>query len=196
MIIGLDLGTTSTSAVLFDTKQRVAVCSAECANDAGIAGLPEACHEQAALAGFLHQVAEQIGGVTLSLPEVFDRMQGFAATTDANGLCADTRIAGEPIGGTLAGSIAGINTVNFTPANLVRAFANGIAGELAGAAREMPLDGIKGLVVVGQAAQRNPLLVKALEKQFGVSCRVIASGGESALGVARLAAHLNAIRSL
>jgi len=77
----------------------------------------------------------------------------------------------------------------------VRAFANGIVGELAGATREMSLDGIKGLVVVGNAAHRNPLLVKALAQQFGLSCRVIASGGDAALGAARLAAHLNTRKS-
>jgi len=55
----------------------------------------------------------------------------------------------------------------------------------------MQVGSIKGLAVVGNAARRNPLLVKALEKQFEVPCRVVASGGEAALGVARLAAQLN-----
>ena len=66
-----------------------------------------------------------------------------------------------------------------------------IAAELAGAASKMPLGSIEGLAVVGNAAHRNSLLVKALEKQFDLPCRVIASGGEAALGVARLAAQLN-----
>ena len=143
------------------------------------------------LAEFFRQVIEQMGGARVSLPEVFDRMQQFAVETDAHGLCADTRFAGERNGETLAGRINGIDTANFTPANLIRAFANGIAAELAGAAKQTQFDGIKGLTVVGNAAHRNPLLVKALEKQFGLPCRVIASGGEAALGVARLAAHLN-----
>jgi hypothetical protein len=61
------------------------------------------------------------------------------------------------------------------PGNLVRAFANGIAAELAGAARKMQSGSINNLAVVGNAAHRNPLLVKALETQFGLPCRVIAS---------------------
>jgi sugar (pentulose or hexulose) kinase len=143
------------------------------------------------LAEFLRQVAEQIGGVTLSVSEVFDRMQRFAGSTDAHGLCADTRFAGERNGETVAGRINGIDIENFTPANLVHAFANGIAGELAAAAQRMEFGNIRNLAVVGNAAHRNPLLVKALEKQFGLSARVVAAGGEAALGVACLAAHLN-----
>jgi len=142
------------------------------------------------LAGFFQQVAEHVGGVRLSLSEVFDRMQSFAATTDTNGLCADTRFAGERNGETSAGRIDGINTVNLTPANLVRAFANGIAAELAGATQKLEFGHVRNLAVVGNAAHRNPLLIKALEKQFSLACRVVASGGEAALGVARLAAHL------
>jgi sugar (pentulose or hexulose) kinase len=122
---------------------------------------------------------------------VFDRMQRFGSTTDANGLCADTRFAGERNGQTVAGRIEGINMANFTPANLVRAFANGIAAELAGAVRKMQLGTLGSLAVVGNAARRNPLLVKALERQFGLPCRLMASGGEAALGAARLVAHLN-----
>ena len=143
------------------------------------------------LAKFFQQVIEQMAGGTVSLPEVFDRMQQFAGETDAHGLCVDTRFAGERNGGTPAGKIDGIDIMNFTPANLVRAFANGIAAELAGAAKQTRFGNIKGLAVVGNAAHRNPLLVKALEKQFNLPCRVVASGGEAALGVARLAAHLN-----
>jgi sedoheptulokinase len=143
------------------------------------------------LADFFRLVVEQMGGVTMSLPEVFDRMQQFAGDTSAHGLCANTRFAGERNGGTQAGKIDGIDLTNFTPANLIRAFANGIAAELAEAAKQTQLGGIKGLAVVGNAAHRNPLLVQALEKQFDLPCRVVATGGEAALGVARLAAHLN-----
>ena len=144
------------------------------------------------LAEFFQKVTEQIGGVALSLPEVFDRIQIFADSTESNGLCADTRFAGERNGSVDTGTISSINTTNFTPANLIRAFANGVAGELAGAAREMRFDGSGGLTVVGNAAHRNPLLVKALEQQFGIKCRLLASGGaEAALGAARLAIRLN-----
>ncbi len=142
------------------------------------------------LAGFFQQIAAQIGGVTLSLAEVFDHMQAFATTTDADGLWADVRIAGERNGGTPGGSIGGIGPANFTPANLVRAFANGIATELASAAGELQLDHVKSLAIIGNAAYRNPLLVKALENKFGLPCRVVASGQEAALGAARLASRL------
>lgn len=143
------------------------------------------------LAEFFQQVVEQIGGVRLSLPEVLDRMQCFAATTDAGGIWADTRFAGERNGEVVAGSIEGINQANLTPANLVRAFANGIAAELANAAKKTQFSRVRRLVVVGNAARRNALLVNALEGQFGLPCRVGAAGGGAALGVARLVARLN-----
>jgi sedoheptulokinase len=143
------------------------------------------------LAEFFQRVVEQIGGVTVSLSEVFDRMQRFGDSTDANGLCVDTRFAGERNGETVAGKIDGINTTNFIPGNLVRAFANGIAAELASAWQKMQVGSLKQLVVVGNAARHNPLLVRALEKQFDLPCRVLASGEEAALGAARLASLLN-----
>jgi len=64
------------------------------------------------LAGFFQQVAEQIAGVAVPLPEVFDRMQAFAATPDAQGLCADTRFAGERNGETVVGNIRGIRVMD------------------------------------------------------------------------------------
>jgi len=144
------------------------------------------------LAEFLQKVTEQIGGVSVSLPVVFDRMQVLAGSTESNRLCADTRFAGQRNGPLCTGSIGSIDTSNFTPANLIRAFANGIASELAGAASQMSFDGRGGLTVVGNAAHRNPLLVKALEEQFGIECLLLASGGaEAALGAARLATRFN-----
>jgi sedoheptulokinase len=148
------------------------------------------------VARFFQQVLEQIGRVKLPLNEVFDRMQQYGTTTDSAGLRADTRFAGERNGPRPAGGVDGIGTTNFTPENLVRAVANGIATELAEAAQDMDLEGLQSLLVVGNAAQQNSLLLKALEKQFGLPCRLLGAGSEAALGAARLAARLGTHTSI
>src|SRR5262249_603396 len=48
MVIGLDLGTTSLSAVLFEPERQVVIGSAECPNRAAVTGLAEGYHEQCA----------------------------------------------------------------------------------------------------------------------------------------------------
>jgi sedoheptulokinase len=146
------------------------------------------------LADFYRQVAAQIAGVDLPLEAVFERMQRFAGSCDTAGLSADTRFAGARDGRAAAGAIRGINTANLTPANLARAFALGIAAELAGPARRSGLlDGVATLAVAGNAAHRNPLLVRALEREFALPCRLVDAGGEAALGAALLVARLNPV---
>jgi sedoheptulokinase len=144
------------------------------------------------LADFYRQVAAQIAGVELTPEAVFERMLAFGETADAAGLSADTRFAGARDGRASAGAIRGINTANLTPANLARAFALGIAAELAGPARRSGLlDGAAALAVAGNAAHRNPLLVRALGREFGLPCRLAGTGAEAALGAARLVVRLN-----
>ena len=46
MILGLDIGTTSVSGVLFDPVRRTAVQSASHRHAADVPGLPPGCHEQ------------------------------------------------------------------------------------------------------------------------------------------------------
>ena len=130
MIIGLDLGTTSISAVLFDAERSAVVGSGECANDATIAGLADDSHEQCAstiFAAASGPVASLVQKAGVS-PE---QIAGLAITGQQHGLVVVDREL-NPL-------------TNFTSANLVRAFANGIAGELAGAAREMSLGRLKNL---------------------------------------------------
>jgi len=85
MIIGLDLGTTSISAVLFHPERRVVTASVECANDAGITGLAEGRHEQraatisATACGLVASLLQQSG-----VPP--GRIAGFALTGQQHGL--------------------------------------------------------------------------------------------------------------
>jgi sedoheptulokinase len=85
MIIGLDLGTTSISAVLFDPERRVALCSAECANNAGIAGLAEGCHEQCA-ATISAAACELVASLVQQAGVPPERIEGLALTGQQHGL--------------------------------------------------------------------------------------------------------------
>lgn len=138
------------------------------------------------IANFFCDVIKQIGEVAMPLDEIFQRMQRFSETCETFGLQADTRFSGERNGDVKTGSIAGINTSNLTCCNLVRAVANGIAGELWEGTQNIRFERIVKIWVVGNAACQNPLLLRALEERFGLPCETISTGGEAALGAIRL----------
>ena len=150
------------------------------------------------LAGFFQQVIEQLGGKKTTLPEVMAKMQSFCQSTDTGGLAVNTRFAGERHAtgttGSVTGSITGIDTENLTPRNLTRGFINGMAAELADAAGETDFSAVRRLVAVGNAARKNPLLVRALEEQFGLPCRMVELPEEAATGAARSVVRMRDIQ--
>lgn len=83
-----------------------------------------------------------------------------------------------------------VSGTNFLPANVARAILNGIAEsmfavyERAGEYRPEPLQQI---VMSGNAARQNPLLVQAVQQRFGVSTQVAGCREEAATGAAMLA---------
>lgn len=86
----------------------------------------------------------------------------------------------------------GVDTNNLTPENLTRGFINGMAAELAEAASDTDLSPFDGLVAVGNAVRKNPLLLTALEQEFGMRCRLVDTPEEAALGAALSVAGLAA----
>jgi len=144
------------------------------------------------LAGFFRQVIEQIGERPIELGEVYARMNRIASGAVANGLRIDTRFAGERNGNTeCTGSISGITMDNLTPRNLARAFAEGIANELADAATVVDLRGVNGLTLVGNAVRLNPALRDALLTRFGMPCHLADVPEEAAFGAVRTLMDLN-----
>lgn len=122
------------------------------------------------LADFFRQVVQAVTGRDVSLSETFDAMTKLAESGGTEGVGVDPRFAGERNGETRhSGLIHGITTENLAPRNLVHAFAEGIANELAA-----PLDlaDISGLVAIGNGVRMNPVLRRAIERRFGVPCRL------------------------
>lgn len=138
------------------------------------------------LAGFFRQVIECIGGHSIDLDEIYAAMNRIVLGATANGLWVDTRFAGERNGDpNCTGSISGIVMDNLRPQNLVRAFVEGIANELATAAMTVDWTGIEGAVLVGNAARRNPALREAVSTHIKLPCRLAEVSEEAAFGAAR-----------
>jgi len=134
------------------------------------------------LADFFRQVVQTLTGRNVGLDETFAAMAKLAEGGGAEGLRVDPRFAGERNGrGAPSGLIFGITTENLTPKNLVHAFAEGIANELAA-----PLEagGVGGLVAVGNGVRMNPVLRRAIERRFGVPCRLAEVTEAAAYGAA------------
>lgn len=145
------------------------------------------------LARFFQQVVEHFGESEVAIVDVMERMQDFCQSTDANGLQVDARFAGERHGAQSCGSVSGINTENLTPQNLTRGIINAIAGELALVAERVDLSGIRGLIAVGNAVHKTPLLLTALEEQFGLPCRLVSTSEEAALGAAKSVLNMKSL---
>ncbi|MBN2291946.1 MAG: hypothetical protein JXM70_05940 [Pirellulales bacterium] len=137
------------------------------------------------LAGFFKQVIEQLGEKQISISDVYNGMQAFCQSTDACGLTVDTRFAGERTGTQRSGAFLGIDTKNLTPENLTRGCINGMVDELASAAKLVNLTAIDGLVAVGNAVRKNPLVLTALQEQFGLPCRMVEMPEEAATGAVK-----------
>ena len=85
MIIGLDLGTTSISAVLFDPDTAAVVCSDECPNDFGVVNLPEGYHEQNA-ADIFEAACGLISSLIRKSGVAAERIEGLALTGQQHGM--------------------------------------------------------------------------------------------------------------
>lgn len=122
------------------------------------------------LANFFGQVIRAVTGRDADPAAIFEAMSKMSDGDGTEGLRVDPRFAGGRTGGAgHTGLIYGITTENLTPQNLVRAFAEGIANELAA-----PLDaaGVTGLVAIGNGVRMNPVLRRAIERRFGMPCRL------------------------
>ena len=65
---------------------------------------------------------------------------------------------------TIRGSVTGIGEENLGPGELIAGVLYGMAEELHGMFAEMPKDGIRQLVVSGNAVRKNPALRRVLER--------------------------------
>ena len=109
------------------------------------------------------------------------------AQEKSGGLKVQVTFAGTRLDPEKRGSITGIDDRNFTPANLVRGFLQGIVDEMEGFRRlicEGTGIGVKGLVASGNACRRNPELRRLLCETFGAELKQAAFKEEAASGAA------------
>ena len=83
---------------------------------------------------------------------------------------------------TIRGSVTGIGEENLGPGELIAGVLYGMAEELHGMFAEMPKDGIRQLVVSGNAVRKNPALRRVLERVFGMKILVPVHQEEAAYG--------------
>lgn len=136
---------------------------------------------------FYQQVAADVGGVSISDAQAYEKINDLAATSDGGGLIADTRYLGTRGDPSVRGSIANIDANNLTPANLARAVLEGMVRELADLARGAGVQPAR-VIASGNAVRRNPLVRQLIAEQFGAACEVGEAREEAALGAAVAAA--------
>lgn len=102
-------------------------------------------------------------------------------------LRVDTRFNGTRANPDLRGAVSGIGTENFDAPHLVAGTLLGMAEEMRGLYGQMLAAGATPaarLVGSGNAVRRNPALVRALERVFGLGLRIPAHAEEAAFGAA------------
>jgi sedoheptulokinase len=139
---------------------------------------------------FYQDVAREMTGREVTDAEAYGRLNQLAARAPAGaaGLRADTRFGGVRGGPDVRGAVAGIDTANFTPANLARAVVEGMVGELVRLAGLAERARPGRIVATGNAARRIPLVREAIERAFSARCAVRRGREETALGAACSAA--------
>lgn len=84
---------------------------------------------------------------------------------------------------------SGVDTANFTPANVARSILHGIAETMYGvySSASVRPKRLRSIVMSGNGVRQNPLLVEAVSKRFGVKASVALCAEEAATGAAMLA---------
>lgn len=119
----------------------------------------------------------------------YGRLGELAAEGYARGaaLGVDTRFCGTRDDPTLRGAISGISESSFTPQALAVGVLRGMVEELYGYYRATGLESPGTVTVSGNAARRNPVLVRLVGDVFGASVKLSNVAEEAATGAALLA---------
>ena len=124
-----------------------------------------------------------------STDDLYDVLAHVAEGHDKNcHLKVNTTFSGTRADPDIRGSISGINTENFTPANLIYETLCGIADELYTAYLKMDdKKGFKKLAASGNCVRKNPLLIRIITEKFGMTPAISENTEEAAAGAAKLA---------
>lgn len=132
--------------------------------------------------------AQILGYVTeVTEEQVYAIMSRMLSSIENTSLKVDTRFAGTRKNAHITGSITGITTENFTPAEITLGVLDGMASELYGMYRQMQT--LKsGVVGSGNGIRKNKHFVKIAEAKFGTAMKIPAHMEEAAVGAALFAA--------
>jgi sedoheptulokinase len=119
--------------------------------------------------------------------EILNRL-ALAAAEDGPVLPVRTTFGGTRDDPELKGLIADVTAENFTPGALAAGVLAGMTEELYGLYERIPHDGVRTLVLSGNAARKNPALQKIVKRVFGLDVLIPVCREEAALGAALFAA--------
>ena len=139
---------------------------------------------------FIQTTVKEFAGTELSDEEIYSRMNSIAAETPegASGISVDTRFSGTRHDPNRRGSISGIGVENFNPANLTRAFVEGMVRELTDMVSTAGIKDFTRIIASGNAVRKNALTSEVIESIFGLPCYISSGREEAALGAAYAAA--------
>lgn len=135
----------------------------------------------ALLEGFFRAVAEMTG---TAVDSMYPYMAQALERYKGEGLKVSTLFDGSRDEPSARGAIDGIGIDNFTPEAMMLGFLNGIADELYGMYLKMGTPVKSKLIGSGNGIRKNPQLVQALEKRFGLPLTLSSSEEEAACGAA------------
>ena len=120
--------------------------------------------------------------------DVMNRLAG-KALSESDLPFVQTTFCGTRSDASLHGSIQGLSEENFTPENLIAATLYGIAAELYEMYRNLPHQGIKSLILSGNAARNNAVLREICSKVFALPVYMPPHTEEAAHGASMFAAR-------
>lgn len=143
----------------------------------------------------------QMFGLNLTEDEVWDRLQASVSPQQSSSaLVCEPFFRGTRYEPERRGVLKGISPDNLTPPNMLISVLDGIAQSMfdvwasSPEARQHPLQRV---AMSGNAVKRNPLLVEAVRRRFGVPVEVARHSEEAATGTAMLAGvHLGLWNSI
>lgn len=118
--------------------------------------------------------------------EAMNRLAEAAYAAGGGGLEVSTLFCGTRENPGLRGHISGVSDSNFTPENLILGVLQGMVDELAAGFDRAAHPQITELIASGNAARKNPVLLRLLSDTFGMRVRLPGGREEAALGAALL----------
>ena len=134
----------------------------------------------------MQETAMALADAQVSESEMYRRLNRLAlrAAPGAGGITAASSFAGARCQPQSKGAINGISCANYHTANLARAVAEGVVGELAALGRAGMHANIRRVIASGNAARKNTVFCRIVAGMFQRPCFLARHPEEAALGAA------------